>query len=335
MSMQTQEIRASDLVNRPKSLAETYTAVGADDRDLGLGRAVTEKSRGRLLNRDGSFNVRRLGQSFAERFAPYHEILALSWPRFLGAVGSFYLGINLIFAAAYWSLGPDALSGTTGDSPLERLGHAFFFSVQTFATIGYGQIGPSSLAANVLTVIEALVGLLCVALLTGLFFARFARPTAAIRFSKPLLITPYGDGLSLQFRMANQRSSELIELNVRVLFARFETAADGRRLRRFTELKLERDSVMFFPLAWTIVHPINRESPIAGLAMDQLEAMQAEFLVLVKGTDETFATEVHARTSYRPADIVSGARFSDITDSTAADGHMTIDLSRMDTLQRV
>jgi inward rectifier potassium channel len=335
MSMQTQEIRASDLVNRPKAQSEIYTAPGADDRDLGLGRVVTETSRGRLLNRDGSFNVRRLGQSFAERFAPYHEILALSWPRFLGAVGSFYLGINLVFAAAYWLLGPNALSGTAGDTPLERLGHAFFFSVQTFATIGYGQIGPASLAANIVTVVEALVGLLCVALLTGLFFARFARPTAAIRFSKALLITPYGDGLSLQFRMANQRSSELIELRVRVLFARFETAPDGRRLRRFTELALERDRVTFFPLAWTVVHPITQESPIAGLAVDQLEAMQAEFLVLVKGTDETFATEVHARTSYRPADLVVGARFTDITDSGSSDGHLTIDLSRLDSLQRV
>lgn len=334
MSMQTQEIRASDLVNRPRPAVDAGAATGAHDRDLGLERVVTETSRGRLLNRDGSFNVRRLGQSFGERFAPYHEILALSWPRFLTVVGSFYLGINLLFAVAYWALGPDALTGTRGDTPVERLGHAFFFSVQTFATIGYGQIGPASLAANTLTVVEALVGLLSVALLTGLFFARFARPTAAIRFSKPLLLAPYGDGLSLQFRLANQRSSELIELKVRVLFARFETATDGRRLRRFTELALERDRVTFLPLAWTVVHPITRDSPVAGLTTDQLEAMQAEFLVLVKGTDETFATEVHARTSYRPSDLIVGARFTDITGSDAADGHLTIDLSRLDATVR-
>ena len=328
--MQTQEIRTADLVNRPRPSAE-YVAVGADGRDLGLGR-IAERATGRLLNQDGSFNVQRLGLSFAERFAPYHQILALSWPKFLGAVAALYLGINLIFGLAYWSLGPDALSGTAGDSSPQRLWHAFFFSVQTFATIGYGQIGPVSMLANVLTVFEALVGLLCVALLTGLFFARFARPTAAIRFSRQLLIAPYHGGLSLQFRMANRRSSELIELQARVLFARFEKTPDGRRVRRFTPLPLERDAVTFFPLSWTVVHPITPESPIAGLSVAQLEAMEAEFLVLVKGTDETLATEVHARTSYHPTEIVMGARFADL--AGADDGmRLTIDLSRLDQLE--
>lgn len=334
MTMQTQEIRTADFL-RPGVQAVTDAGDDTVSPDLGLGRGLSERRGRRLLNRDGTFNVRRLGLAFGERFAPYHEVLELSWPRFLGLVSGLYLAVNVFFAAIYWLLGPGALSGFANDTSMERFGHAFFFSVQTFATIGYGQIGPTTLAANVVTVVEAFTGLLAVALLTGLIFARFARPSAAIRFSRQALVAPYERGLSLQFRMANRRASEMIDLEARVLFAHFVDTPDGRRLRRFTPLALERDRVTFFPTSWTVVHPITPESPLAGRTAADLAQMDAEFLVLVSGVDEVFATEVHARTSYRVDELVWGARFDEISVNDPDDSRLSVDISHLDDYKKV
>ncbi len=330
MPMPTQEMRASGL--RPP--APDAATPPADTGDLGFGRVVSEEARQRLINQDGSTNVRRIGLPFFEQFSPYHAAMNLSWPRFLGFVGLFYLAWNLLFAALYFALGPGALSGTEGDAAVERFLHAFFFSVQTFATIGYGQIGPHTMTANVLTVFEALVGLLCVALLTGLVFARFARPTAAIAFSRHALIAPYRDGTAFEFRVVNKRLGELIDVRARVLFARFEER-HGHRVRRFLPLELERESVMFFPLSWTVVHPITTSSPLWGLTAEDLVALDAEFLVLLSGTDETVAAQVHARSSYKPSEIVWQAKFADMFVRDAAQPDLAVDASKLDNFIRL
>src|SRR6266550_4181127 len=191
----------------------------ARDRDLGFGSVVSRQSRQRLLNPDGSFNVVRSGLGLLETVAPYQQLLTVSWTGFLAIVLALYLLINILFAAAYFAEGSAALMGPGAKMLGGQFSQAFFFSVQTFATIGYGQIGPNGFGANALVTLEALVGLMFQALATGLLFARFSRPTASILFSQHALIAPYNGGTSLQFRIANRRRNEIIQLEAQVLFS--------------------------------------------------------------------------------------------------------------------
>ncbi len=301
-------------------------------RDLGFGTVVAQESRQRLLNRDGSFNVSRRGLKAASSLSLYHTLLTTTWTRFMGLVVASYLLLNAAFGAAYVLCGPGALVGPEGGEPAVL--RAFFFSVETFSTIGYGIVGPAGLAANLVVTVEALVGLLWLALATGLLFARFSRPTARILFSARAVVAPYRGGTAFEFRIANARSSQLIEVEAKVLFARFERV-DGREVRRFYPLELERDSVVFFPLAWTIVHPITESSPLRGLTGEDLRRVDAEFLVLLSGIEETFAQRVHARSSYKWDEIAWGARFSDILHHPTGREPITLDMGRLDSLEPV
>jgi inward rectifier potassium channel len=280
------------------------------DRDLGFGSVVGRAARLRLLNRDGSFNVSRTGLRLLESLAPYHILLTISWTGFLGLVTLSYLAINLLFAVAYLACGPEALLGPGAYMLGGRFGQAFFFSIETFATIGYGQIAPNGVAANMVVTVEALVGLMYQALATGLLFARFARPTASILFSRSAIMAPYGNGIGLMFRIVNRRRhNEIIELGAQVLYSALEPDARGAMVRRYTPLSLERNKVTFFPLSWTIVHPIDESSPLYGKTREDLERAEAEILVLLSGIDETFEQTVHSRSSYRSDEIVWNARF--------------------------
>ena len=303
------------------------------DRDLGFGSVVARDSRQRLLNRDGSFNVRRDGMPPLASLSLYHHLLTISWPRFLGLVSVTFLALNAVFGLAYLACGPEALRGAQasemGGSEFLR---AFFFSVQTFATIGYGHISPAGLAANLLVTVEALAGLLIFALATGLLFARFSRPTARIVFSDRALIAPYQGGAAFEFRIVNSRSSQLIEVECQLLFTQF---SGDRAARRFVPLALERQKVTFFPLSWTIVHVIDANSPLFGLDHDELVANNAEFLVLLTGFDETFSQTVHTRSSYKPQEIVWGASFKNIYKPLDASGTLRIDVGLLDHYQRV
>lgn len=185
----------------------------ARDRDLGFGSTVSRESQQWLLNRDGSFNVVRSGLGLLESLAPYHQLLTISWAGFLGLVTLIYLGCNLVFAVAYVACGFDALMGPGAEMLGGRFGRAFFFSIQMFATIGYGQIGPNGFAANLIVTVEALVGLMYQALATGLLFARFARPTASILFSRSTVVGPYNGGRGLMFHIVNRRRNEIIQLD--------------------------------------------------------------------------------------------------------------------------
>lgn len=303
------------------------------NRDLGFGSVVTRKSRRRLLNRDGSFNVQRTGLRFRETLNAYHYLLTISWTRCIAFLVIAYLVLNSLFGVAFLLCGPDALVGAQDhlDSPFLR---AFFFSVQTFATIGYGGIAPAGLAANVLVTIEALVGLLSFALATGILFARFSRPTAQILFSKNAVIAPYRDITAFEFRIANQRKNQIIELEAKVLFSRVEPKS-GEYYRRFHQLALERQKVVFFPLSWTIVHPIDEKSPLYGLTEADLRATEAEFLVLLSGIDETFSQTVHSRSSYKADELVFNAKFADIFKYPEGDEPLKIDIGHLHEIEKL
>ncbi|HMD35985.1 MAG TPA: ion channel, partial [Vicinamibacterales bacterium] len=278
--------------------------------DLGLGGKLSERSRVRLVNHDGTFNVRRNDFGPFHPYNAYHTLLSLPIPRLLALMALGYVLTNLLFAALYWLDGPGALVGAA-ESPLGRFEDCLFFSVQTLATIGYGRLVPATRAANVLVALEALVGLLGFAILAGLLFARFTRPTARIAFSTTALIAPYNDGWALMFRLVNLRNNSLTDVRAVVSFARWATV-DGVRSREFDGLALERDSIMFMPLHWVIVHPITDTSPMRGMTATALAASEPEFVCLITADDETFAQTVHAKTSYDKSDVVWGAKFTDI-----------------------
>ena len=306
----------------------------ARDRDLGFGSVVGRQSRKRLLNRNGTFNVARAGLGWLEALAP-HELLRIGWPQFIGLVAGVYLLLNVLFAALFVAFGPDDLLGPGIEMLGGRLSQAFFFSIQTFATIGYGQVGPNGLAANLIVTVEALVGMMYQALATGLLFVRFARPRANIVFSHLAVIAPYNDGLSLQFRIANERRNEIIELEAQVLYSAMEPDGRGGTVRRYTRLPLERNKVVFFPLAWTIVHPIDAASPLNGKTREEMAAAHAEVLVLLSGIDEMFEQPVHARSSYVTDEIAWNARFMSMYLPSDSGTDVAVDLKRLHLIEPV
>lgn len=297
--------------------------------DLGFGSVVARESRRRLLNRDGTFNVRRVGLRFWESLSAYHYLIAISWPKFFAYVVAAYVGTNALFAGIYMACGDGALSGTHAVEPVSRFGEEFFFSVHTLATIGYGTIAPVSLAANVVVTIEALVGLVGVAVVAGIVFARFSRPVAQIVFSRNAVIAPYRGGRAFMFRIVNQRSSQLVDLHAKVLLARRKRDGATTLDREFIQLELERDSVVFFPLAWTIVHPIVPGSPLDHWTTEDLIECDAEFLILLDGFEETFSQTVHARTSYKSSEIVWGARFRSMFNPPDESGEISVDIRKL------
>lgn len=308
-----------------------------DASALGFGTTVAGLSTHRLLNKNGTFNVVRRGAGWSHALNPYQALLSVSWPSFLAFTFAFYIGANLFFAAAYLMAGANSLSGgiVAPDSPLNgAFLRAFFFSVHTFATIGYGNIVPANLAANLLVTIESLVGLLSVALVTGLLFARFSRPSARIRYSHSAVISPYRGITAFEFRCVNQRRAQLIDVHAHVMFSRL-VQRGGTRTREFTTLPLEYDSITFFALSWTVVHPIDERSPLFGLTDEDLDGMEAEFLVLMSGTDETFSQVVHSRSSYKPDEIVWNARFAPMFVESGGAGVEGMDMSRIDAVARV
>jgi inward rectifier potassium channel len=300
-------------------------------KDLGFGTIVASRSRQRLLNRDGTFNVRRRGLPWRASLGLFNSLLTISWPHFLALVSFFYLLVNALFALGYLVCGPGGLAEAEGGELISRFGDAFFFSVQTLSTVGYGQVVPRGLSANLLMTAEAIVGLIITALATGLVFARFSRPVARILFSDRAVV-PYAGGRALKFRIVNLRKSQIIELEAKVMFTRFETIG-GQRRRRFYELPLERQRVTIFPLHWTITHPIDEESPLFGVKPEDCRASEAEVLVLLTGIDETFSQTVHARSSYKANEILWDADFTDIFHRATEVGPLSIDIHRLDEIR--
>ena len=292
---------------------------------------MAQQTRRRFLNRDGTFNVRREGLAFLRSLSAYHALLTLSWPRFflLSALG--YFATNGVFACAYLLCGSDALAGSQAVGPGARFAEAFFFSVQTLATIGYGVLSPNGLAANLVAAVEALVGLMGFALVTGILFARFSRPTPHLVFSEKAVIAPFRGGQALMFRVANERSNQLTDVQARVMLSRMEGPA-STPVRRFYELALDRAQVVFFPLHWVVVHPIGEDSPLRGTTPEAFEAADSEILILLSAMDETFFQTIHVRSSYKPQEIAWGMKFADMFLRTE-DGLVGIDMRKIHDLE--
>jgi inward rectifier potassium channel len=200
--------------------------------------------------------------------------------------------------------------------------------VHTIATIGYGSITPNNLAANIVVAFEALAGLIGFSFVTGIVFARFARPLASIMFSERAIIAPYNGITAFMFRIVNQKSNELVELNAKLMLARRKKHSPNGE-REFILLKLERERVALFPLSWTIVHPIDQDSPLHGMSPDEVRDCETEFLILLTGFDETFSQNVHTRSSYRGDEVVWGAKFTSMFNPAMEDGTLSVDVRKL------
>ncbi|MFM7190961.1 MAG: ion channel [Microcystaceae cyanobacterium] len=241
----------------------------------------------------------------------YHWLLVISWRRFLGVLTGVYFGLTLLFAGLYLLTGDGIKDVATPDQPLS-LRTAFFFSIHTLSTVGYGSMYPQTLVAHIIVAIEVFVGLLSIAILTGLMFARFSRPTARVLFSQVAVVCPLDGVSTLMFRAANRRDNRILEAQVRVSLVRDEVTQEGIALRRFYDLSLVRSQTPVFGLSWLIMHPIDEKSPFFGKDKEQLASEQTELWISLTGLDETFSQTIHSRFAYTSADILWNHRFVDI-----------------------
>lgn len=272
-----------------------------------------------VLSPDGRLSILRLGEHYTPWSDLYHLLLTMSWLRFLGLVAGLFLINNLLFAIAYL-IGGDNIANAAPGSIVDT----FFFSVQTMATIGYGAMYPKTVYANILVTVEALVGLLGVAMATGLMFARFSRPTARVLLSNIAVITPYHGVPTLMFRAANKRGNQILEAKLAVTLIRDEVTPEGLTMRRLHDMNLTRNQSPFFILTWTGMHPIDEHSPLYNETPESLAVSNSEILVSLTGIDETVSQTVHARQVYPVHNIRWNHRFADIF-STSPHGQRVID----------
>jgi inward rectifier potassium channel len=294
--------------------------------DLGLG---LKAARGRGVNKDGSFNLRRSGVPRFRTYELYHDLITMNGFAFLALLLLGFLLTNVLFAAVYMGLGMENFVRSGGDGTLDRLLDAFFFSAQTLTTVGYGHISPRSHLVSAVAALESLLGLLSFALATGLLYGRFSRPHAQIRFSRNGVIAPYRGGTGFMFRFVNRRSNQLIEVEATVSLA-FNDAGVGTR--RFVTLPLERNKINLFPANWTVVHPIDAASPLYRMQEAELRQAQAEFIVLIKAFDDTFAQTIYQRTSYTAEEVLWGARFKPMA-TFGEHGRMEVEVDLVDAVE--
>ncbi|MBD2209061.1 ATP-sensitive inward rectifier potassium channel 10 [Nostoc linckia FACHB-104] len=277
------------------------------------------RSRVHIKIRDGQFQIVGMGVWYSYWRDPYHLLLTVSWPGFFLLIAVAYLATNAVFALVYLA-GGDCIENARPGSFLD----VFFFSVQTLASIGYGAMYPKTPYANTIVTIEAMVGLMGIAVMTGLAFARFSRPTARVVFSRVAVITPHEGQPTLMFRTANKRRNLILEAQMRVYLMRDEVTAEGHYIRRIHELKLVRNLSPSFTLSWLAMHIIDESSQLYGMTTESLLKTNSSIVISLSGIDETVAQVLHARHTYSATDLLWNYQFVNIMHETS-DGHRYID----------
>lgn len=281
-----------------KQKANKHTGFGSNAANYG----------GRFINKDGSANIKKVGIGIIERTSWYHTMLNITRWKFMLTIFVFYGVVNFLFACVYCIIGVDHLNGIVATTPSEQFGQAFFFSAQTFTTVGYGHISPSGFWASFVASVEALFGLLSFAIATGLFYGRFSKPKAHILFSENAIIAPFQDGKALMMRISPYKNTNLTEAEAKVTLG-MKVKENGQEFNKFFTLDLEYDKINALTLSWTLVHPITEESPLYGFSEEDFKNQKGELLLFVKAFDEMFSNTVAIRTSYVFNEIVYGAKF--------------------------
>jgi inward rectifier potassium channel len=303
------------------------------ESDLGFGKFVSQQYRGRFLTREGHSTGRKLGLGAQRTERLYLRSLRMPWLQFMVWLVGLVLFVNGVFALAYGALGPTAIAGSDDmglDDPFMR---AFVFSMGVFTTTGSDGLHAVGTTANLLMVAEAMLGPITGIITCGLIIARLTRPRAQIRFSESAVIAPYEGGRGLMFRIVNELPGELTNIKASVNMSWWETL-DGKKERQYHKLELEREDVAFFPLHWTVVHPIDERSPLRGVTPERLRQGEAEILVLITAHEETFSTQVTVRSSYTWDEVSWDAKFANIFVNGETDA-VTIDVERLSRFERL
>jgi len=283
----------SSRLNRPENKGD----------DFGYTNQADKNSK-RVINKDGSFNLIRVG----EKTSLYHTLVTMRWWMFLLVIVSTYVVVNMLFAGIYLLVDFNGIGMTADYKVTNHFLIASFFSVQTLTTVGYGSLYPLSAIVSMVASIEALTGLMIFAIFTGLMYGRFSKPYHGIRFSKNMVYAPFKQNYALMFRVANERNHNLTELEARVLMSVI-VDDNGKSTRRYQTLELENSRITYFPLNWTLVHYIDEKSPLYGMSKQDFEGVDLEMMIMIKGYNETAAQSFHAKSSYTAKEIVWNARF--------------------------
>ena len=284
----------------------------------------------RLINPDGTPNLRKSGIPFLTRLSIYHTLLRMSRAKFLLLIFLFYTTINLVFATIYCLIGVQYLtgSGPTPDTAIMKFVEAFFFSSQTLTTVGYGHIAPSGIPSNTVASLESFIGILAFALVTGIFYARFSRPRAYLLFSDNMLITPFRGGSALMIRLASYKNNHLTDAEGS-LTAALHVQEGNTRITRFYPLPLEISKVSSLALSWTMVHIIDENSPLHNYTQKDLDLSKIELIVAIKAFDDHFSNTVQQRTSYTHDKLVFGAKFLPMYERSENGTHTILELDKV------
>jgi len=291
------------------------------------------RASGRFINKDGLPNVRRRGVNVFNRLSWYHTMLNLSSFRFITYLVMMYILINLVFACIYYLIGVEHLTGIDKSNPLDEFIDVFFFSSQTFTTVGYGRIAPIGFLASLVATFEAFLGLLTFAIATGLFYGRFSRPRAYLRFSDIAVIAPFQDVTALMFRLAPYKNNALTDADV-TLSTAIEINEDGTTKSNFYRLETQLSKINTLSLNWTIVHKIDENSPFAGFTADDFKNTNIEIIVHVRAFDEVFSNTVVQRASYVSREIIYGAKFSPMYYPDEENNSTVLDLDKINEYQK-
>lgn len=281
-----------------KAKSETNTGFGTNASSYG----------GRFITKNGNANVKKSGIGLFESISWYHTMLNIPRWKFFVIIVIFYFLVNFIFASFYYAVGVEHLNGVTATTALDKFGQAFFFSIQTFTTVGYGHISPTGFLTSLVAAVEALFGLLSFAIATGLFYGRFSKPKAHIKFSENALIAPYKDGTALMLRLTPYKNTNLTDAEAKITLG-IKLEEKGAATNKFYTLDLEMSKVNLLNLSWTLVHPITENSPLYNFTQEDYANIDGEVLVFVKVFDDMFSTTVVKRSSYSFDEIVFGAKF--------------------------
>ncbi len=304
--------------------SEVNTGFGTNSNNTG----------GRFFNKDGNANTLKRGTGILERYSWYHTMLGMKAGKFLLLLFAIYITINLLFAAIYYLIGIEHLTGANTGDEWKNFSEVFFFSAQTFTTVGYGRISPHGFAASAVSTFEAFLGLLSFAIATGLFYGRFARPQIYLKFSNNALIAPYKEGIAVMFRMSPFKNNNLSEAEVKVTLA-ISTEENGRTVDKFYSLDLELSSINILALSWTIVHPINDKSPFWGFSKEDFANTDMEMMVFVKAFDEVYSNVVMGRTSYINSQFMYGAKFNLMYHPNSDKSKTILDLGKLNDFDMV
>lgn len=273
------------------------------------------------MSRRGAVVVVRKNIPRSIRRDYYHNLLTLSWGKTIGVFFCVFIVLNALFGTLFW-LDPESLPDSDGS-----WFNCFFFSVETFATIGYGHWYPGSFFSHIIVTIEAAIGVVTTAIMAGFFFAKFARPNSKIEFTEKLILHDYEGHPTLSFRIINIRENQLIDSKVHVNLLLDTLTKEGQSMRKFLDLKLIRSRVPIFSMSMSLMHPIDDESPLQPMLKGEI--LKGEIIVTVVGTDSTFGQTVHATQMYQLDDIVTGKRWADMVE-VQADGTRHVDYAEFD-----